>query len=109
MNIDELKDFIDKQKWIFAKTYADRAPHEYIVRWKAAGTDYEFLRVVNYIQEKGITMYFWNHPNKYIYHDGHHYWVMRNNEDDPTTIINRCNSDKYKYSITWKGNQTLQE
>lgn len=109
MNEQELKSFIDKQNWIFAKTYANKAPHEYVVRGKVTGTDEEFMRVVNYIQEKGITMYFWNHPNKYIYLDGHHYWVMRNNEDDPTTILNRCNSDEYKYSITWKGRQQHQE
>lgn len=104
MEVYELKTFFDKQSWTFAKTYANRAPHEYIVRGKAVGTDGEFMRVVNYITEKGITMYFWNHPNKYIYLYGHHYWVMRNSEDDPTTIINRCNTDEYKYSITWKGN-----
>lgn len=103
MIIDEIRAFIEKQSWIFAKTYADKAPHEYIVRGRAAGTDEEFMRMVKYITEKGITMYFWNHPNKYIYLDGHHYWVMHNGEDDPTTIINRCNSDEYKYSITWKG------
>ena len=57
------------------------------------------MNVVNYIAENGITMYFWNHPNKYIYLDGHHYWVMRNGEDDPTTIINRCYSDENKYSM----------
>lgn len=73
MDIGEIKSFIENQKWIFAKTYADRAPHEYIVRGKAAGTDEEFMRVVNFITENGITMYFWNHPNKYLYLDGHHY------------------------------------
>ena len=78
MIIDEIRAFIEKQSWIFAKTYADKAPHEYIVRGRAAGTDEEFMHMVKYITEKGITMYFWNHPNKYIYLDGHHYWVMHN-------------------------------
>lgn len=31
------------------------------------------MYVVNYIQENGITMYFWNHPNKYIFVDVHQY------------------------------------
>ncbi len=109
MDINKLRSFISKQSWIFAKTYANRAPHEYIVRGKSAGTDEEFMAVVNYIIEKGITMYFWNHPNKYIYLDGHHYWVMRSGENDPTIIINRCNTDEYKYSITWKGRKPQQE
>lgn len=28
---------------------------------------------------------------------------MRDGEDDPTTILNRCKIDEYKYSIAWKG------
>ncbi len=101
----DINEFIVKQAWIFAKTYADRAPHEYIVRHKHAGTDEEFMEMVNYIQENGITMYFWDHPNKYIFVDGRQYWVMRDGDDDPTTIINRCNLEEYKLSITWKGKQ----
>ena len=103
MELDEIRDFIDRQSWIFAKTYANRAPHEYVVRGRINGTDEEFISVVNYIQEKGITMHFWNHPNKYIFVGDHQYWVMRDGEDDPTAILNRCRTDEYKYSITWKG------
>ena len=99
----EIKVFFDKQTWTFAKTYADRAPHEYIVRHKHEGTDEEFMAAAEYIINNGITMYFWNHPNKYIFLDGRQYWVMRDSEDDPSTIINRCNLDEYKLSITWKG------
>ncbi len=101
--IEDIREFFDKQKWIFAKTYAHKAPHEYIVRHKHVGTDSEFMGIVDYILNHGITMYFWNHPNKYIFLDGRQYWVMRDNEDDPTTIINRCNSDEYKLSIVWNG------
>ncbi len=42
----EITDFIKKQNWIFAKTYATRAPHEYIVRGKINGTDEEFLAMM---------------------------------------------------------------
>lgn len=105
MEEQELRAFINKQSWVFAKTYANKAPHEYIVRGKINGTDEEFMRMVNYIQEKGITMHFWKHPNKYIFVDGHQYWVMRDGVDDPTTILNRCNTEEYKYSITWQGRQ----
>ena len=104
MTIDECKDFINKQTWIFAKTYADRAPHEYVVRGKQEGSDEEFMAMVNYIQENGITMYFWNYPNKYIFVDGRQYWVMKDSDDDPTAVLNRCNLEEYKLSITWRGN-----
>jgi len=103
MEEQELREFINKQSWIFAKTYANKAPHEYIVRGRINGTDEEFMCMVNYIQENGITMHFWNHPNKYIFVDGHQYWVMRDGADDPSTILNRCNTDEYKYSIIWQG------
>lgn len=29
---DRVKQFIEEQDWIFAKTYADTWPHEYIVQ-----------------------------------------------------------------------------
>lgn len=103
MSITELKEFFEKQKWTFAKTYAHKAPHEYIVRGKHMGEDSEFMAVVDYITNNGITMYFWNRPNKYIFLDGRQYWVMRDGEDDPSIVINRCNLDEYKISITWKG------
>lgn len=100
--MQKVKEFIEKQSWIFAKTYAHKAPHEYVVRNRVNGSDEEFMYVVNYIQENGITMYFWDHPNKYIFVDGHQYWVMRDGEDDPTTILNRCDLSQYKLSITWR-------
>ena len=100
---NNIEAFLNKQTWTFAKTYAKRAPHEYIVRDNIIGTDEEFMSVVNYILDNGITMYFWNHPNKYIFLDDRQYWVCRDSEDDPTTIINRCNLSEYKLSIIWKG------
>ncbi len=98
-----IEEFIARQNWIFAKTYANRAPHEYIVRDHINGTDSEFMDIVNYIQDNGITMYFWNYPNKYIFVDGYQYWVMRDSVDDPTTILNRCDLSQYKLSIEWRG------
>ncbi len=103
---EELQAFIANESWIFAKTYADRAPHEYIVRGKQVASDEDFMSVVNHIDKHGITMYFWDHPNKYIFIDGYQYWVMKDNEDDPTMVINRCNLDEYKLSIEWMGNQS---
>ena len=105
MDIRELRDFINKQSWIFAKTYESKSPHEYIVRGRINGTDEEFMDVVNYIQDNGITMHYWGHPNRYIFVDRRQYWVMRDGEDDPMTILNRCNVDEYKYTVAWKGKE----
>ena len=103
MEINDLRAFIDKQSWIFAKTYANKSPHEYVVRGRINGTDEEFLAVINYIRENGITMHFWGHPNKYIFVDRHQYWTMSDSDDDPTMILNRCNVDDYYYTVAWKG------
>lgn len=103
MDEDTLRAFIDKQSWIFAKTYANKAPHEYIVRGRINGTDEEFLAFINFIRENGITMHFWGHPNKYIFVDRYQYWTMSDSDDDPTMILNRCNCDEYNYSVSWRG------
>lgn len=39
----------------------------------------------------------------YIFLGGRQYWVMRYDENDPSTILNCCNCDEYNYSILWKG------
>ena len=100
---DFIKEFIASETWTFAKTYADRAPHEYVVRGKQKSTDDEYMAVVNYIAEHGITMHFWNHPNRYIFVDGYQYWVMKDSDDDPSMVLNRCNLNLYKLSIEWTG------
>ena len=99
----EIAGFIKKQNWIFAKTYATRAPHEYIVRGKINGTDGEFLAMNHHIQENGIIMYFWGHPNRYVFQEDYYYWVMKNDDDDPSMIINRAKIEDYKISVVWKG------
>ena len=103
MDVNGVREFINKQTWIYAKTYANKAPHEYIVRGRISGTDEEFLAVIDYIQENGIIMHYWGHPNRYIFLDRQQYWVMRNDENDPTAILNRCNVDEYKYTVAWNG------
>lgn len=48
-------------------------------------------------------MYFWNHPNKYIFVDNCQYWVMSGEDGNPV-VLNRFDLDQYKLTITWKGN-----
>lgn len=99
----DIKEFFDRQNWIFAKTYASKAPHEYIVRNNINGTDKEFMEAVNHIHDKGFTMH-WNgiYANKYIHVDGYNYWVMMDSEDDPTAIINRSIAEDYWISVEYR-------
>lgn len=54
----DIRRYINKQRWIFAKTYAQFAPHEYIVKGKCAGGDEEFNEAGNYILNNGMRMFY---------------------------------------------------
>ncbi len=78
---DKLKAFIKNQNWIFAKTYAETWPHEYIVQEK---TDSDmFLELASHIDKFGYENYFYKMKQIYFDYDGFTYWHMEN-------IINRC-------------------
>ena len=49
-------DWISSRDWVFAKTYAETAPHEYTVR---KGEDKGFLTAVSLIRKNGYQEYFW--------------------------------------------------
>lgn len=94
MNYEEFGAFIERQRWVFAKTYSKFAPHEYIVRNKVDGTDKEFVEVVEFIREKGFPAYFGRQLHIYLQYKGRYYWTM----GDPipeTIILNRCEIDDY--------------
>ena len=78
---EELIEFIEKVTWIFAKTYAQTWPHEYIVQEKV---DNElFLKLAAHIDTCGYEDYFYKTPQIYFKHKGYTYWHMGD-------IINRC-------------------
>ncbi len=96
-------EFIEKQKWTSAKTYAKTAPHEYIVRDKIVGNDEEFVNAVMTIREKGFRAKFWSKEYIYLHYNGFFYWTM-GEPIERTIIINRCSKDNYELSIRFKGN-----
>jgi len=76
-----LRVFIKNTDWIFAKTYADTWPHEYIVQEKVDND--LFLELANFIDSYGYIDYFYTNQMVYLEYDGYAYWHMEN-------IINRC-------------------
>ena len=78
---DELTDFIEKTPWVFAKTYAETWPHEYIVQEKVDNA--LFLKLANHIDTYGHEEYFYKKKMTYFDYNGNVYWHMEN-------IINRC-------------------
>jgi len=78
---DDLKKFIEEQKWTFAKTYAKTWPHEYIVQQKVDNEKY--LKLATLIDTQGYESNFYNTKQIYFDFNGYTYWHMEN-------IINRC-------------------
>ena len=78
---DKLKIFIANQNWIFAKTYADTWPHEYIVQ-EIVDNDL-FLELANHLDQYGYEDYFYSTKQTYFKYNELTYWHMGN-------IINRC-------------------
>lgn len=102
--IQEFTDFVRDKKWIFAKTYADRAPHEYIVKDKLSEEDkLLFEEAVLFIRGKGFPAFFGGYEHIYLYDDGHYYWTMGDPVDE-TIILNRC--DYTLYEMTYIGGKT---
>ena len=96
-------EFVADNNWIFAKTYADRAPHEYVVKDKLDDRYRElFPELVIYIRENGFPAFFGNKEHVYLYYDKHYYWTMGDPVED-TVIINRCRYDDYRINTRRDG------
>lgn len=78
---EKLKIFIENQNWIFAKTYADTYPHEYIVQERVDNDLY--MQLAEFIDKNGYKEYFYEKEQIYYDYKGFTYWHMEN-------IINRC-------------------
>lgn len=101
MNLQDIRTFFGEQKWIFAKTYAERAPHEYCLRKNVPGREREFAEAARLIRETGFRAKFWGHPNTYLYLDGHLYWTM-DPTPEATDLINRSDLRDYDLLIRAK-------
>ena len=59
--LEKIKHFIKEENWIFAKTYAEIWPHEYIVQEKVDNK--LFLELANHIDQLGYGDYFYKKTN----------------------------------------------
>jgi hypothetical protein len=78
---ERLKRFIEGSSWIFAKTYAQTWPHEYIVEENVDSV--LFNELAKHIDNFGYESDFYSTKQTYFDHEGNTYWHMGN-------IINRC-------------------
>lgn len=88
--LERARAFIRNVAWIFAKTYAEKAPHEYTLRHRCPDQlQEEFNWFVQYIRDNGYQEKFWKATYTYLNIDGLKYWTMGNPINE-TTVINRA-------------------
>ena len=86
----EFKDLIEQNEWIFAKTYAKTAPHEYIVKSKIDKKWHQvMIDFAKYIKKEGNDNLFWDKNYIYYNYKGHKYWTM-DKDLDKTDLVNRA-------------------
>jgi hypothetical protein len=99
----ELKSFIDKVEWTYAKTMP-KWRHHYIVRSKVDET--LFVGLVEHIRRFGYKGWFYDKQLTYFDEEGFMYWTM-GEPIDKTTIVNRARKeDSYENRLK---NGTLPE
>jgi hypothetical protein len=86
-SLDRIREFIQRCKWVWAKTYLD-IPHEYIARYKCALKDDEFLYFCHAQRDLGVHERWGNYNHPYLYIDGYKYWTMGDTYEN-TTVMNR--------------------
>ena len=96
MTQEEIKDFIDRYPWTYAKTYVRTAPHEYYVKEKLDETGQkEFVRFITFVREVGFPCKFGGHTHIYYEFEGRYYWTMGDPIEE-TNILNRCLAKYYE-------------
>ena len=87
--LEPVRKYISSVRWIFAKTYAKTAPHEYTLRKERPELDADFVSFVKLIRAEGYDSKFWDKTHRYLDIDGHQYWTMGDPVED-TILINRA-------------------
>ncbi len=100
----KFQQFIRRNTWIFAKTYASFCPHEYLVKERLAKDDQLiFEQIVSFIRERGfIAIYGRKGPNRYYTVDDYYYWTMGDPVEE-TSILNRAKLSDYEFHETENG------
>jgi hypothetical protein len=105
---NDFRDIVSKFEWTFAKTYAKKAPHEYIVL-DQVGIEHkaQFVAVARFIREAGFEAYYYGRKGHYFILDDNYYWTMDEKIED-TDLINRAKLSEYELvenSWRWKGSR----
>ena len=98
-SVEEAKLFAESHKWKFAKTYANTAPHEYLIKkWLPEEERVLFERLVQTINNNSVIGYFYGHKNNYLILGDYYYWYMPcYPENMAVDLINRTTTDYLEY------------
>tara|TARA_Y100000310_G_scaffold149433_1_gene148775 strand:- start:2210 stop:2545 length:336 start_codon:yes stop_codon:yes gene_type:complete len=98
MNDKEFDKAIEQQKWIFAKTYAKKSPHEYFMKRDNPELFYE---IEKRIAEKGETIMYFTTPFQCYIRNGKRYWSydMLVNRGDNNLNYDSKNKEKEDYTL----------
>jgi len=89
MKLHQFSEWVKKQKWVWAKTYAKFAPHYYVVKNKENLLEQAaFLDASKFIKNKGYKGKFYNREYKYYKFSGWKYWTTGPPSGE-ITVINR--------------------
>ena len=88
-------EFAQTRSWTFAKTYADTAPHDYIVQDRTPGVTHEdVVRAARVIATFGIPGKFYSTTKLYLMSpDGRHRWWCEDRHFTDATLVNRGTTD----------------
>lgn len=75
MTIEEAKQFLSKQNFTFARSYADTFPHYYLQKKKCSNIEL-YEKFLWLIREQGIVYHFFNKQYIYLFIDDYVYWEM---------------------------------
>lgn len=88
----DFRNFVDRQEWTFAKSYAESAPHEYIAVNPDDSRRKDFIQALEFLFKNGVREKFYGQSYTRYILDGRKYWSMEqqvDDVDDETIILNR--------------------
>lgn len=95
-DLDWWLDFAPTLDWTFARTYAETAPHSYVVLGRTAGmTAADYVRAGRVIHTFGQPAKFYGMTNLYLTSpDGHLKWWTMDQDVTQTNLINQATTDR---------------
>jgi len=96
-DLDWWLEFAATREWTFAKTYAETAPHHYVVENRTPGVTHdEMVRAAHVIHTFGAPGKYYSLTKIYLVSpDGRYRWWTEDNHFTDTTLVNRATTELF--------------